>query len=292
MKKVFYWLLAIVITLAAVIYQRKTGPTYDKKLSVEVNNTNYEVKLVRSIEIDSNTEVKLAIDDINIEARLFYKKFLSDDPYQSVDFVYKEKPVDSYLMNKVFKITEEKGWFAAVPEQPAAGKIQYYFEITDSNGTKTYMDKTPVVIRFKGAVPSSILAPHIFFMFFAMLLGNLAGIMAIFRHQRYKFYTTITLITLLIGGMILGPMVQLHAFGEAWAGVPFAWDLTDNKTLVAFIFWILAFGMNRKKERPVYTIVASIVMLIVYSIPHSMYGSQLDPETGEIIQGWIQLLII
>ncbi|QIA07475.1 hypothetical protein [Draconibacterium halophilum] len=292
MKKVFYWLLAVVITLAAVIYQRKTGPTYDKKLLVEVNNTNYEVKLVRSIEIDSNTEVKLAIDDNNIEARFFYKKFLSDDPYQSVDFVYKKQPVDSYLMNKVFNLTEEKGWFATVPEQPAAGKIQYYFEITDSNGTKTYMDKTPVVIRFKGAVPSSILAPHIFFMFFAMLLGNLAGIMAIFRHQRYKFYTTVTLVALFIGGMILGPIVQLHAFGEAWAGVPFAWDLTDNKTLVAFIFWILAFVMNRKKERPVFTIVASIVMLIVYSIPHSMYGSQLDPETGEIIQGWIQLLSI
>ncbi|WP_372648100.1 hypothetical protein [Draconibacterium sp.] len=292
MKKVFYWLLAIVITLAAVIYQRKTGPTYDKKLSVEVNNTPYEVKLVRSIEIGSNTEVKLAVDDKNIEARLFYKQFQSDNPYQSVDFVYKEKAVDSFLMNKVFKITEEKGWFAPVPEQPAAGKIQYYFEISDSNGTKTYMDKTPVVIRFKGAVPSSVLAPHIFFMFFAMLLGNLAGIMAVFRHQRYKFYTTITLATLLVGGMILGPIVQLHAFGEAWAGVPFAWDLTDNKTLVAFIFWILAFVMNRKKERPVYTIVASIVMLIVYSIPHSMYGSQLDPETGEIIQGWIQVLIL
>lgn len=291
MKKVFYWLLAIVITLAAVIYQRKTGPTYDKKMSIKVNNTNYEVKLVRSIEIGSNTEVKLGIDDKTIQARLFYKQYPSIDDYKSVDFVYKEKPVDSYLMNKVFKITEETGWFAPVPEQPAAGKIQYYFQITDKQGTTSYLKDTPVVIRFKGAVPSSILAPHIFFMFFAMLLGNLAGIMAVFRHNRFKFYTTVTLFTLLVGGMILGPMVQLHAFGEAWAGVPFAWDLTDNKTLVAFIFWILAFVMNRKKERPVYTIVASIVMLIVYSIPHSMYGSQLDPETGEIIQGWIQLLI-
>ncbi|WP_319590993.1 hypothetical protein [uncultured Draconibacterium sp.] len=291
MKKVFYWLLAIVITLAAVIYQRKTGPTYDKKMSIEVNNTNYEVKLVRSIEIGSNTEVKLGIDDKTIQARLFYKQYPSTDDYKSVDFVYKEKPVDSYLMNKVFKITEETGWFAPVPEQPAAGKIQYYFQITDKQGTTSYLKDTPVVIRFKGAVPSSILAPHIFFMFFAMLLGNLAGIMAVFGHNRFKFYTTVTLFTLLVGGMILGPMVQLQAFGEAWAGVPFAWDLTDNKTLVAFIFWILAFVMNRKKERPVYTIVASIVMLIVYSIPHSMYGSQLDPETGEIIQGWIQLLI-
>ena len=87
--------------------------------------------------------------------------------------------------------------------------------------------------------------------------------------------------------MILGPLVQLHAFGEAWAGIPFAWDLTDNKTLIAFLFWILAMVMNRKKERPGYVIVASLVILIIYSIPHSMYGSQLDPESGKIIQGAI-----
>jgi hypothetical protein len=31
-------------------------------------------------------------------------------------------------------------------------------------------------------------------------------------------------------------------------------------------------------------------MLIIYSIPHSMFGSQPDPETGEIIQGWIRIL--
>ena len=124
-----------------------------------------------------------------------------------------------------------------------------------------------------------------------MLLGNLAGIMAVFKYRKFRVFTNVTLIALFVGGLILGPWVQLYAFGEAWAGVPFAWDLTDNKTLVAFIFWGLAFFMNRKKERPVYTIVASIVMLIVYSIPHSMYGSQLDPETGEIIQGWIQLYL-
>jgi hypothetical protein len=40
--------------------------------------------------------------------------------------------------------------------------------------------------------------------------------------------------------MILGPVVQYYAFGEFWTGVPFGWDLTDNKTLVAVIFWALA----------------------------------------------------
>ncbi len=291
MKTALFWIFAVVLTLSAVIYQRRTGPTYPKKQEVQVNQKNYELRLVRSIEIGSGEQIKLAIEDTSIAARLHYKRFLTSDPYQSVDFNYVEKPIDSYIMNKVFKIDEEKGWFAPVPEQPAAGKIQYYFEISDSNGTQTYFEKEPIIIRFKGAVPSSVLTPHIFLMFFAMLLGNLAGIMALFKHRLFRFYTNLTLVALFIGGLILGPAVQWHAFGEAWAGVPFAWDLTDNKTLIAFLFWLLAFFMNRKKERPVYTVVAALVMLLVYSIPHSMYGSQLDPETGEIIQGFIPLLI-
>lgn len=291
MKNLLYWTLAIIITLLAIVYQRKTGPTYDKKFDIEVNGKPYELKLIRSMEIGSGGAVKLAIDDTNIKARLFYKRFLTKDEYTPVDFKYVKKSIDSFIMNKVFGVTEEKGWFAKVPDQPMAGKIQYYFEITDNKVTKVYMQTEPIVVRFKGAVPSSVLAPHIFFMFFAMLLANLAGIMAIFKFKQYKLFTNLTVIALLIGGMILGPWVQWYAFGEAWAGVPFAWDLTDNKTLVAFIFWVIAFFVNRKKEKPVYVVVASIVMLIVYSIPHSMFGSQLNPETGEIIQGWIQLLI-
>lgn len=286
MKVTIYWILAVIITLGAVIYQRKTGPTYHKKMEVSVNNKSYNLRLVRSIEIGGDSFVKLGIEDSTISAKLYYKRFNTNDQYSAVNFEYKVKPVHSFVMNKVFKVTEERGWFAAVPEQAEAGKLQYYFEINN----KVYLENEPVVIRFKGAVPKGILAPHIFFMFFAMLLGNLAGIMAIFKFRKFRFYTNLTVIALLIGGMILGPLVQLFAFGELWAGVPFAWDLTDNKTLIAFLFWVIALLANRKKEQPVYTLVASIVMLIVYSIPHSMYGSQLDPETGKIIQGWIQLI--
>ena len=41
------------------------------------------------------------------------------------------------------------------------------------------------------------------------------------------------LLLLAVGGFILGPLVQNYAFGELWTGVPFGWDLTDNKTLIA-----------------------------------------------------------
>ena len=90
-----------------------------------------------------------------------------------------------------------------------------------------------------------------------------------------------------MGGLILGPIVQKYAFNEWWAGIPFGWDLTDNKTLIAILVWLMALEMLRKKSSAFWVVVASIVTMVIFAIPHSMFGSQLDPETGKIIQGSI-----
>ncbi len=272
MKIALYWILAVLITFGAIIYQRKTGPTYDKKVKISIENEEYNFKLVRSHGGEKDCKIELEVSDQNISGEFEFKKFPTKDDWTKISMIRVADTISAIL-----------------PHLPPAGKYEYRITLVKNSREFPLNDGYSVVIRFKGAVPGAVLIPHIFLMFFAMLLGNLAGIMAIFKYRKYKFFTNITVITLFIGGLILGPWVQWYAFGEAWAGVPFAWDLTDNKTLVAFIFWMIAFFVNRKKERPVYTIVASIVMLIIYSIPHSMFGSQLDPETGEIIQGWIQL---
>ena len=285
MKKTLIWILAIIITLSAAYYQRKTGPTYPNRVSVTVNDSLYGLKLVRSIEIGSRPEVKLHIQDTSVKAVLLYKRFRADEVYQKSDFEFKAYPVHSFIMNKIFGMSEEKGFFAEVPVQPAAGKLQYYIEITDKKGTQTIMKDEPVVIRFKGPVPSSVLTPHILIMFLAMLFSTAAGLMALFRMPSFRKTGIWTLVMLAAGGMILGPLVQKYAFGELWTGVPFGWDLTDNKTLIAFVFWLLAVVMNRKKEKPLFTILAAVILLLVYSIPHSMFGSELDYSSGQVVQG-------
>lgn len=275
MKAGFYWILAILVTFAAIIYQKKTGPTYEKRVKIKIENVDYKFKLLRSFGGKEDCKIELTIPDKDISGKLEYRKFPTKDNWTEVDMNRQNENISAFL-----------------PNLPPAGKYEYKIILTKKGKDYPLNDGNSVIIRFKGDVPGSVLIPHIFFIFFAMLLGNLAGIMAIFKYKKFRLYTNFTVIALFIGGMILGPWVQLYAFGEWWAGVPFAWDLTDNKTLIAFIFWILAFIMNRKKERPAYTIAASVVMLLVYSIPHSMFGSQLNPETGEIIQGWIQLYLI
>ncbi len=285
MKSTLYWILAVIITLSTAYYQRKTGPTYPKQLDIVTNGIEYNLKLTRSIELSDRHFVKLAIKDSTVKASLFYKRYQVDEPYQAVDFNYEQHPVNSFIMNRIFNINEEKGFFADIPAQPPAGKIEYYFEITDGNGKNTYFQNEPIVIRFKGAVPPRILTPHIIIMFIAMLLSTLAGLMAVGKHKSYRKWGIWTFIMLIIGGMILGPMVQYHAFGEAWTGIPLGWDLTDNKTLIAVIFWAVAVFGNRKRKRPGLTILASFILLLVFTIPHSMYGSELDYESGEVIQG-------
>jgi len=291
MKKTILWILAIIVTLGAAYYQRKTGPTNPRDTYLKVNDTLLKVRLVRSLGLDERPEVRLAITDTSVKARLFYRRYRTGEEYSSSDFKYKVYPVNSMLMNKVFGISVEKGLYAEVPQQPPAGKIEYYLELTDSKGTTTVLKDTPVVIRFKGAVPPYILTPHIIFIFLAMLLANVAGLMALFKEPAFRKYSVWTLSTLIAGGMILGPAVQKFAFGDFWTGVPFGWDLTDNKTLIALLFWILAVVMNKKRDTRVYTLLAAAVTLIIFSIPHSMFGSELDYSSGEVTQGIILLLL-
>ncbi len=292
MKKILYWLLAFIITIAAAYYQRTTGPTYPKRVQVTLNGKEYDLKLVRSIEIGNRSEVRLKISDTTVKANIFYRRYHTNDSYESSMFKYRTYPVNSWTMNKVFNIYEENGFYADVPEQPAAGKIQYYIEVTDSKGTNEILKNEPVIIRFKGAVPAYILTPHILLMFIAMLFSTLAGLMCIGKNMPFRKYSIWTLGLFIAGGIILGPIVQKYAFGELWTGIPFGWDLTDNKTLIALIFWIIAVVMNWNKERRWYVALAAFILLLVYSIPHSMFGSELNYTTGAVNQGIILNLFI
>lgn len=274
MKKFIMWTLAIIITCAAAVYQKYTGPTYPKILYVTLNDISYKLKFVRSIDLSKKSEVKLKIADSTVKATLFVKRLNSPDEYQVVNF-------DQRIVN------EEIEFFADVPSQPASGKVQYFVELTDSKGTQTYFKESPVIVRFKGGVPDFVLIPHILCMFIAMLFSTLAGLMAGFKYPGYRKYGILTLIMFAIGGIILGPIVQNYAFGDYWTGVPFGWDLTDNKTLIALIIWVVAVIMNRKSDKTIYTILAAIILLIVFSIPHSLFGSTLDYATGKVTQGII-----
>lgn len=270
MKKLLFWLLAILITMSAAVYQRMTGPTYPARLTVDLHGKEYKIKLPRSHGGTTDCPVILVVADTSIQAVIQYKRFGTSDPLSLLPF---KRQQDSLV--------------AALPNQPPAGKLEYHIQFTEGSSGTPVFTSDPVVIRYKGDVPAWVLIPHIFFMFFAMLFANLSGVMAVWKAPEYRRNATIALVLLFIGGMILGPLVQKFAFDAYWTGIPFGYDLTDNKTLFGLIFWVIAWVGNLKKERPWLTILAAIAILVVFSIPHSVRGSQLNYASGQIQTGWI-----
>jgi uncharacterized membrane protein len=267
MKKTWmFWTLAFLITISAAYYQRVTGPTYPKKCKIQSGNEIVKFKLIRS----SDTGKDLAI---NIPAGkeasgyIFYKRYHTPDAWTVLT-----------MQNNHDTLT------ATLPSQPAAGKLEYVVRIRLHNSDK-WETEAPVVVRFKGSVPMWVLIPHILAMFLAMFFSNFTGLLALGKRKKQMKWAMVTLAVTIFGGLFLGPVVQKFAFGELWTGVPFGWDLTDNKTLIGFTGWLVAVAANWKKERRGWFIFAAILTLIVYSIPHSMFGSQLDYNTGVIKQG-------
>jgi hypothetical protein len=121
-------------------------------------------------------------------------------------------------------------------------------------------------------------------MFFAMLIGVRAGLAAIFSPEPMRRLAWVSLAVMTAGGMILGPIAQKYAFGAFWTGFPFGYDLTDNKVLIMWLVWVAAcavVGLRPKRHERVSrsaVTLAALVMLVVYVIPHSAQGSELDYE--------------
>jgi len=253
------WILAVILTMALVVYQRATGPTHPLSGEVEVAGETVDFRFLRSYDVEKNAPVEVEVENKEVSGIFTFKRFKSYDEWTSVEM----KREGNMLK-------------AAVPHQPPAGKVEYRVELV-YQGKRIQLTEESVIIRYKGAVPRPVLIPHIFFMFFAMLFGLRAGLEALFRGDDNKYYVGVVLFTLLLGGLILGPIVQKYAFGEYWTGWPFGHDLTDNKTAFIFIFWLIAWFMLRKnKMHRAMVFVATLFMIAVYIIPHSALGSEID----------------
>ena len=259
-KSVLLWLLAFVLTVFTAVYQRMTGPTYPVSGEVKLGNQTIEYKLDRSHGGEGDHKIQIQVKDDKICGELIWKRYKTNNEWSSVE-----------LMREGDKL------FAFLPHQPPAGKLLYHVVLQKNDEVVTLPESGEVIIRFKGDVPISFLIPHIIFIFGAMLLSTRTGLEYFNAGKKIKSLTLITVLFLIVGGFILGPIIQKYAFDAFWTGFPFGHDLTDNKVLIAFIGWLLALIALYKFKNPRrWIIFASILMFIIFLIPHSMLGSELD----------------
>ncbi len=271
-KPIIRWLLAIIITLSAAFYQRATGPSYPLRGKISVADEDISFRLPRSHESTEDQTVTLSLPDKSLKAFLHYKRYKTDDDWTKVEM----------------RTWSDDQRTAVLPQQPPAGKLEYYITLEDDGNKQSIPEKSTVIIRFKGPVPPGVLTPHIIFMFVAMFLSNLTALEALVLSDKVLKYTFITTLFFIAGGMILGPIVQKYAFGAFWTGIPFGYDLTDNKLLIGVLGWAAALWRVRFagiRAGKWWVIGAAILILLIYSIPHSMMGSELDYNKMEIVTG-------
>lgn len=259
-KSILLWVIAFVLTVLTAVYQRMTGPTYPVSGKVKIENTEVKYSLDRSHGGEDDHLIKIKTDDDLIRGIVSWKRFKSSDDWTIDTMLYQS----GYLT-------------ALLPHQPPAGKLIYKISLSQNGKTINLNDGHPVVIRFKGDVPIFIIIPHVILIFLAMLFSTRTGLEFFKKEPNYKKLVYWTFGLLILGGMIFGPIMQKYAFGEFWTGVPFGIDLTDNKTLIAAIGWVVALIAMKKSVNPKrWIIFASILMFVVYLIPHSVLGSELD----------------
>lgn len=259
MKTWMVWTLAVIVTLASAVYQRRTGPTRPVRGGVTLGGQTISLKLPRTHEGETEQIVSLTAADPALRGEVVWRRFPTTDPWHHLRMVHRNGTLE-----------------AALPGQPPAGKLEYQLRLSLGE-QKTLFPSRPAIIRFKGPVSLWLLAPHVFLMFLGMVFSNGAGLESLRREGNPRPAALWALILIALGGFLFGPLVQKAAFNAYWTGVPFGYDLTDNKTLIAGLAWSVAVWTlrGRGKGRG-WVRAASLVTLVVFAIPHSVWGSEID----------------
>jgi len=253
------WTLSLLVTLVSASWQRRSGPTYPARGEATIGGETIRYRLARSHVTGSAQPVEIEVANPEVEGVVVWRRYPTHDEW-----------TESAMRRDGRRLS------ATLPAQPAAGKLEYRVRLSLA-GQPVEMPPRPAVTRFRGAVPAWVLVPHILAMFTGMLFSNLSGATAIFGGGNARRHGWAALVLMAIGGLALGPLVQKLAFDAWWTGFPFGTDLTDNKTAVALLAWAAASWVNRGGRRaPRALLAAALVTLVVFAVPHSLFGSEIE----------------
>ncbi len=272
------WLVAIIVTIGCFTYQDKTGPTYPLEGELETAQDTLHFKFLRSETIGTDLKI-MFLDPVpeGITGYVKYRRFKSNDDWSTM-------PMEpgAFEFSRRGRNEAVQGVGAELPSlQERAGKYEYLVYVEDGKGEPVSVTgEKAIYARYKADVPTWAFMLHILAIFASMIFA-LRTVFEALIDGKYKWMMWTTIASLLLGGFVLGPLVQWYAFGVWWSGVPFGYDWTDNKVLVELVFWLLSAFLNRGHRRNRWSVyLAGLVTLIVCFIPHSLFGSEYNYTTG------------
>jgi hypothetical protein len=283
-KRLFLvWTVAFFATVAFLVWQKISGPTYPVRFDTTIAGVPLEGELPRTHSITADMPSVVNMPDSTVSATVVWRRYPTAEPWNRTPMAWHRGQLR-----------------ASLPKQGMAGKLEYDVQFEKDGQKVTIPAGEAAVARYKGDVPNVVLVVHVTFMILGMLFSTGCGLDALFGGTSgLKTLSRITFVCLFLGGLVLGPIVQKYAFDAYWTGWPFGGDWTDNKLAVGALIWLAAvwFTRNAAPGRPAgrwWCVLAMVTIFVIYGIPHSIHGSTLDYETGEHIQalagrvaGWL-----
>lgn len=267
------------MTLATFTWQDRTGPTQPLEGVIRTASGPVRYVVVRSETIDTGLPIVL-LDPVppGVSGRVEYRRYRSHDAWTAVPM----RP-GTFDFDRRGRTVSLSGVGAELPGLPErAGKYEILVRVAGPDGVSVSVTgDRPVYARFKAHVPAWALITHILAIFTSMMFA-IRTVLEAAIDGRFRWMVWATLAALLAGAFVLGPLAQWYAFGVWWAGVPFGYDWTDNKVLLSLAAWGFAAWANRGARRSRASVFAAgVVTLLVYFIPHSIFGSEFDYRTGK-----------
>ncbi len=280
MKSVVAWLAAVALTVLCFVFQNRTGPTYPLAGSVDTARGPVRFELLRSEEIGTPLQLML-LEPVpaGVTGSVRWRRYRSHDEWRTTAMA-----PGTFRFTRRGQVEERRGVGARLPSLPErAGKYELFVDVDDGTGPRSLTGDRPVYARYKAPVPAWVLLPHILVVFLSMTLAVRTALAALTGGEVRRLLPA-TIGSLLLGAFVLGPLVQWFAFGVWWSGFPYGYDWTDNKVVVELAAWLLAGGLlwlrPGAREVRVAVVLALVVTLAVYFIPHSIFGSEYDYTRG------------
>jgi hypothetical protein len=199
--------------------------------------------------------------------------------------------VPSYRLDMIR--SGEGSWEVALPARDKGERLSYALSILREGAAVARIPEDEgsfILVKYKGEVSPAVLILHVIFMFaaFFFMVQSLWSAVGILRGTERKAgavsYARWVLICSFIGGWPLGFLLNYQAFGYLWEGYPFGYDITDNKTQVMFVFWLVSLllvrgsflGRSEESDRlgarsfAAAVMVSFAVSLLLFIVPHSL----------------------
>lgn len=255
-----------------------------------------ELKIIENegIRIEHTTVVeKIGESDVDISAEIS-----TPHPVENyrINLVYRVGKDDLVFVPMQPQVEDSPAFSAVIPSQPMRTKVYYYISVRDGEKNELSLPdrvnrlNSPFMIKFKGKVTPGVLIAHIIAMF--------AGIFFVFMVLFYDIdllrgkdvsrdvgnLSLLATFFIFLGGMPLGWWVTYQTLGVLWEGIPIGWDITDSKTLIIFLYWIILLYLMKgtifkkdsklnpvgEKTLAVLVLMGVILTFLLYLIPHSI----------------------